>query len=284
MQAESPTKSITSHPQKLIWAALLAFVFGPFGLIYTSVFCSLLGVLIYLLDTFIANTIWTLLAMHIFFMLLGFFYTRRTIKFTMLSSRSRMDRPSWRIRVALIAGEIIIIYLFAQNVQANNIFTGLSMLPTISKNEINRNITWLPRRRAVVSGDIVSFSIANDNIVHIARIVALGDQTVKIRRGLIYVNGKAFDDPVRIELLREAGCFSPELRVNNSIDLVGSKSLTVPVGMFFAVADNRADNFQDSRAWGPVPMSNIKSVIYPNRHDTFKLISAECRWPVQRAR
>ena len=74
---------------------------------------------------------------------------------------------------------------------------------------------------------------------YIKRVVAVPGQTVQIRDGRVYVNGRALREPY----LRVAttGNYGPEV---------------VPTSDVFVLGDNRG-NSEDSRAFGFVPMHNV---------------------------
>jgi signal peptidase I len=88
----------------------------------------------------------------------------------------------------------------------------------------------------------------------IKRIVATGGDTVEVRDGTLFVNGKRQDASFVNKELPDASSFGP---------------FTVPKGEFFMMGDNRA-NSRDSRFFGPVPRENIEGEAFlrfwpPNR-------------------
>ncbi|MDX1388536.1 MAG: signal peptidase I, partial [Acidobacteriota bacterium] len=66
--------------------------------------------------------------------------------------------------------------------------------------------------------------------------------TIEIRRGYVYVNGEAVDEPYVNDDYREPGFDGP---------------WTVPADRFFVMGDHR-DKSSDSRRWGTVPRELIK--------------------------
>ena len=95
----------------------------------------------------------------------------------------------------------------------------------------------LPRR-----GEIVVFHAPRrPEAVWIKRIVGLPGETVEIRDGRVYINGKALDDPYAHG--------SPS----------SLRPVVVPAGNYFVMGDNRSQS-TDSSDWegvGPVPLRNI---------------------------
>ena len=80
----------------------------------------------------------------------------------------------------------------------------------------------------------------------IKRIVGLPGDTIQIREGELYRNGKAV---VGEDYIKR----SPFSRMSPQ----NMRAFTVPEGYVFAMGDNR-DHSSDSRVWGPVPIENIK--------------------------
>ncbi|MBI3965115.1 MAG: signal peptidase I [Chloroflexi bacterium] len=90
-------------------------------------------------------------------------------------------------------------------------------------------------------GDIVILRRPNDpearNLVK--RVIALPGETVEVRNGTIYVNGETVDEPYVLN--RDRGSITP---------------VTVPANHVYVMGDNRPVS-SDSRAFGPVPMTDI---------------------------
>jgi signal peptidase I len=76
---------------------------------------------------------------------------------------------------------------------------------------------------------------------YIKRMIGLPGDRIEIKQGVVYVNGKALNEPYRA---------TPP----NPVDNYGP--VTVPAGEFFVLGDNRDDSY-DSRYWGFVPQDNI---------------------------
>ncbi|MEN8098618.1 MAG: signal peptidase I [Chloroflexota bacterium] len=88
-------------------------------------------------------------------------------------------------------------------------------------------------------GDVVVFQYPNDpNRDFIKRVIGVPGDEVRISDGIVYVNGKAVDEPY----ITEPGNYSG--------------SWTLGTSEYFVLGDNR-HNSSDSHSWGPLPGNNI---------------------------
>lgn len=125
-------------------------------------------------------------------------------------------------------------------------------------------------------GDIVVFKLpSNTSIDYIKRIIGLPGDTVQVRNGRLYLNGKMVErEPLGIEEDPDAygrtamhhyletlpnGVVHEIYESSDSEQLDNTELFTVPEGHYFMMGDNR-DNSQDSRVEhivGFVPFENI---------------------------
>ena len=94
-------------------------------------------------------------------------------------------------------------------------------------------------------GDIIVFNPPTDaTIPYVKRVVALGGETIDLRNGSVFVNGKLVD----FSGLAHGETQPQAPRI--------TYPFTVPPGEIFVLGDNRLFS-SDSRTFGPVPDANI---------------------------
>lgn len=135
---------------------------------------------------------------------------------------------------------IAIFFLIRQFFQ-NFRIEGYSMEPTLHSGQfliVNKALyKWLgdPER-----GDIVVLEPPRvPDRDYIKRIVGLPGETVEVRQGQVYVNGKPLDE----RYLQRRGSYT-------------AAPITLAATEYYVLGDNR-DNSNDSHNWGPLPRSNI---------------------------
>jgi signal peptidase I len=151
----------------------------------------------------------------------------------------RRELRSWgRDLVIALSLAVVIIIFFYQPVKVE----GTSMTPLISDQErifINK---FVYRFEPIERGDVVVFWYPLDRSKSfIKRIVGLPEDTVEIRDGEVYVNGKLLPEPY---IPRQSADFSNLTRTR------------IPKDEYFVMGDHRTSS-NDSRIFGPVPRKFI---------------------------
>jgi signal peptidase I len=139
--------------------------------------------------------------------------------------------------IAIGLALVIIVFLY-QPVKVE----GTSMAPLLSDQErifINK---FVYRFEPIQRGDVVVFWYPLDRTKSfIKRVVGLPGETVQIRQGVLYVNGKVIPEPYVPPQYEDNSDFGPK---------------TVPPDCYFVLGDHRISS-NDSRVFGPVPSQFI---------------------------
>jgi signal peptidase I len=151
----------------------------------------------------------------------------------------RRELRSWgRDLVIALSLAIVIIIFFYQPVKVE----GTSMTPLISDQErifINK---FVYRFEPIERGDVVVFWYPLDRSKSfIKRVVGLPEDTVEIREGRVYLNGKLLPEPYVPPESADVGALSPT---------------RIPKDEYFVMGDHRISS-NDSRIFGPVPRKFI---------------------------
>jgi len=101
------------------------------------------------------------------------------------------------------------------------------------------------------AGDVVVFEYPLEpHKDFIKRVVGTPGDKIRLTDKVLYVNGKAVEEPYKRVNNQEP--LPQELTFKDNFD-----EITIPEGMYFMMGDNR-DNSYDSRFWGFVPEGKIK--------------------------
>lgn len=118
--------------------------------------------------------------------------------------------------------------------------TGPSMEPHINSGEYVLINTLAYRFAPPQRGDIVAFRhVADTPELYIKRIIGLPGDRIRIDAGVVLLNGRVLDEPY--------------LRFRDARSV---PEVTVPAHSVYVLGDNRP-NSEDSRAFGPVPETDL---------------------------
>lgn len=167
------------------------------------------------------------------------------------------------VETLVIAGAVfVVIYAFLfRPFQVN----GKSMFPTYDDQEyVLTNLIAL-RFSSLERGDVIVFKAPpNEDRDYIKRVIGIPGDTVTIRDGFVYINGKKLDETY----------LPPDYKTYGGAFLSEGEEAPVPADSYFVMGDNRGYS-SDSREWGFVPRDKIigKSyvVYWPPNH--FRVIN-----------
>lgn len=147
------------------------------------------------------------------------------------------------------ASVFVVVYLFLM--QPHQV-KGSSMYPTFKDKEylLTDKITY--KKRLPQYGDVIVFKApVNENFDFIKRVIATPGQTVMIKTGKVYIDGKELEEPY----------LSDEIYTNSGQFLHEGLMYTVQEGEVIAFGDNRQHS-SDCRDWGPIPNENIVGRVF----------------------
>ena len=133
-----------------------------------------------------------------------------------------------------------------------------SMQPTLLPNDYIFVSTRAYKNTSPQINDVITFLYPKDrNINYIKRLIALPGDRVSIEKFVVYVNGKAIEQPYLDETLTQK---SASRYMQEKV---------IPQNSFFVMGDNR-DNSNDSRFFGMIDRSDIigkaTRIIYGKNH------------------
>ena len=163
--------------------------------------------------------------------------------------------PSGSIRMTLIEGDHLFVDKLTYGPQVlPPMFWDIGLQegnPMLSLRCPESLLPWtkkrLPGFRKPQRGDVIVFVYPVDPTKDfIKRLIAVGGETVEIKDGTIYINGKEITDPrIKRTYYYNRGDYGAVGQV-----------VHVPPGYVFVMGDNSGSSY-DSRYWGFVPQENI---------------------------
>jgi signal peptidase I len=123
------------------------------------------------------------------------------------------------------------------------------MVPTLQDSQNYLLNRWIYYTRGPKHSEIVVLRDPSDNGFSVKRVIATAGDSVYLKDGNVYVNGRQLNEPY----LRPGTFTDTGLRFRNELIMCGT-------GQYFVLGDNRMNSI-DSRVYGPVPRQNILGLI-----------------------
>lgn len=137
---------------------------------------------------------------------------------------------------------VVFLFLITFVVQGYKVY-GSCMEPNLQTGERLIGNKFIYHFEKPTRGDVIVFKYPpNPNKVFVKRIIGLPGETVEIRKGKVYLNGRALDEDLYV-VNAAHGDFGPQ---------------KIPDGCIFVLGDNR-DESNDSRFWGDLPLRNVQA-------------------------
>lgn len=127
--------------------------------------------------------------------------------------------------------------------------SGASMYPTLH----NGDRMLLSKVGDIHRFDVVILKAPDENVEYIKRVIGMPGDTVEMKSGVLYINGKKVDQPfINTEALAKQTVFMDDFTLES---LTGESK--VPEGKYFVLGDNRGVS-KDSRMIGFIDRSAIE--------------------------
>lgn len=127
--------------------------------------------------------------------------------------------------------------------------SGASMYPTLH----NGDRMVLSKVGDIHRFDVVILKAPDENVEYIKRVIGMPGDTVEMKSGVLYINGKKVDQPfINTEALAKQTVFMDDFTLES---LTGESK--VPEGKYFVLGDNRGVS-KDSRMIGFINRSAIE--------------------------
>ena len=168
---------------------------------------------------------------------------KRELKFKNEKKRERSkiwrQVGSWAVKIALVCFLAFVLVLFFGKRVSN---VGDSMNPEMANGDIVLVNTLIYNAKNPKRGDVIVFKPQGDETMHsyMKRVIALPGETVEIRGGIIYINGKELEEDYETSAVKDPGLASEKIKLKNQ--------------EYFVLGDNRLSS-TDSRS---IEVGNVK--------------------------
>ena len=146
---------------------------------------------------------------------------------------------SWTVRIAIVCFVAFVLVLFFGKRVSN---VGDSMNPELENGDIVLVNTLIYNAKNPARGDVIVFNPQGDKTVHsyMKRVIGLPGETVEIKEGILYINGKELQEDYKTTAIQEAGLASEKIKLKKQ--------------EYFVLGDNRLSSI-DSRS---LEVGNVK--------------------------
>jgi len=147
--------------------------------------------------------------------------------------------------ILLAASIFLVIYIFLfRPFQVS----GESMYPTFKNGEYILTNLIAVRANGIERGDVIVFKAPPDREKDfIKRVIGLPDETILLKDGLVYINGKRLDESTYLHT---------DVKTYGGSFLKDGEPFTIPSETYIVMGDNRPFS-SDSREWGLLTSSAI---------------------------
>ncbi len=168
-----------------------------------------------------------------------------------VSNRNRGDTGGFIAYCAVLL-TFVLVYLFFSLCYMRVYIVGSSMEDTlagaVSEARAGGDFIYAYKYISLERGDIVVIDEGDKNIIK--RIIALGGDTVELRGGQLYLNGRLTEEPY---VLPEHN--DPDYEYNNM------SVVTVPEGTVFCMGDNRNVSVDSRNKYGCIDESKVLGIV-----------------------
>lgn len=149
----------------------------------------------------------------------------------------------------VVGSTIKVLFIQAYKIPAS------SLEPTILIGDNILAKKWIEVRNGINKGDMVIFPFPEDtSIDYVKRVIAMSGDSIEIRNKIVFVNGKAIEEPYVIHK-------DPDIFPKGTIPRDNFGPVLIPEDGLFVMGDNR-DYSNDSRFWGYVDKNSVEGKAY----------------------